>query len=42
MKGNITRRGERSWRRKFDLGRALGSGKRLIPSCHGARDQAGS
>jgi hypothetical protein len=30
MKGNITRRGERSWRLKFDLGRDSNTGKRLI------------
>ncbi len=30
MKGNITRRGERSWRLKFDVGRDPGTGKRLI------------
>ena len=30
MKGNITRRGERSWRLKYDLGRDELTGKRRI------------
>ena len=30
MKGNVTRRGERSWRIKFDTGRDPATGKRLV------------
>jgi integrase len=42
MKGNITRRGERSWRLKFDLGRAPSSGKRLVRliTVHGTKREA--
>jgi len=42
MKGNITRRGERSRRLKFDLGRAPGSGKRLfrLVTVHGTKREA--
>jgi Phage integrase, N-terminal SAM-like domain len=41
VKGNITRRGERSWRLKYDLGRDA-TGKRLtrLVTVHGTKKQA--
>jgi integrase len=42
MKGNITRRGERSWRLKYDLGRDPSTGKRLtrLVTVHGTKRDA--